>query len=268
MLRCPTHVVRHGTRRRYSQLLRHTAPAACTQRSSSAVQRTGDLLNRWYAAGGGIDDAAHDAVNAADVFTPSVVTIRHITDLVTGARQTACMGIKDLHKQTPATFGKRSKYPLAEFHDPDNCISYIQSYEIIEDASGKPWRQSSIRVRVYDPLDGFKLRLGIIFHSERDELPNRLLHASVAAASRCKPALSLGSSGGATPRAAPLGTEPPTRCTSAAPPAALGERSGTVKQLVATPALSPSTKRSRSDAGTSALQDARSVTRTQGRFAR
>lgn len=136
------------------------------------MQKSAARLNNWY--------NATDELGVADIFTDDVAIIRHVTDSTTGARTTACMGAADLKRQRPNTFGSRKKYELSEVHDPLHCISYVQSYEISIDEQRRTWRQSSMRIRMYDPTRGYKLALGVIFFSERDLMQNRVLHGCTA----------------------------------------------------------------------------------------
>jgi hypothetical protein len=138
------------------------------------VQHTGELLDQWY--------HSNTHLELHDIFCPSVAILRHVTDEATGVRSTSCMGIDDLRCQTPYTFGSRKKHVLAELHDPRYYLSYVQSYEIITDSEGRPWRQSSLRVRAYDPQQGYRLAVAVIFYSERERLQNHVLHTQCSVA--------------------------------------------------------------------------------------
>jgi len=63
----------------------------------------------------------HDAP-IESTFAPDVVVIRHVTDFA-------------------------------------YYISMMQCYEVTRDSTGQPWRQSSFRVRVFDPLHNYKLKV-------------------------------------------------------------------------------------------------------------
>lgn len=110
-----------------------------------------------------------------DTFTPDVAVLRHITDFETGKRSTVCYGKQTLQKQTGSFFGQRTKHLLAEVVVPEQYMTFVQSYEVTKEADGQQWRQSSLRIRVLDPNQNYKLRLGMIFYSERDCLPPRML---------------------------------------------------------------------------------------------
>ena len=110
-----------------------------------------------------------------DTFTPDVAVLRHITDFETGKRSTVCYGKETLQKQTGDFFGQRTKHLLSEVFVPEQYMTFVQSYEVTKEADGCQWRQSSLRIRVLDPNHNYKLRLGMIFYSERDCLPPRML---------------------------------------------------------------------------------------------
>jgi hypothetical protein len=128
-----------------------------------------NLLDRWYTK-------SHD-VSVHDVFCADVAIIRHVTDLSTGARSTVCFGFDALQTQTPAAFGHRRKHTLAEMHVPQCYLSFIQSYEVTIDNQKRTWRQSSLRIRMYDPRRNYKLRFGLIFYSERDDVPSHMFRS-------------------------------------------------------------------------------------------
>eukprot|EP00892_Ulva_mutabilis_P005053 jgi/Ulvmu1/291/UM001_0295.1 len=124
-------------------------------------------MDRWYHT----QDSPIEST-----FTPDVIVIRHVTDFVTGAQSTRCFTVEDLSKQTPYWFGgERSMHVLAETHVPQQYFSMMQCYEVTRDSSGQPWRQSSVRVRVFDPQHNYKLKMGLILYSERDKFPNAQL---------------------------------------------------------------------------------------------
>lgn len=138
--------------------------------SLSMAERLGKMkeasarLDRWYHS----QDCPIETT-----FTHDVAVIRHVTDFATGAQATRCFTFDDLRKQTRVSFGReRSKHVLGETHVPQHFMSMTQCYEVTRDSSGQPWRQSSIRVRVFDPLDNYKLKVGLILYSERDKFPN------------------------------------------------------------------------------------------------
>jgi hypothetical protein len=133
------------------------------------MQKAGRRLDNWY-------NAVDDGHSVNDIFTEDVTIIRHVTDSRTGECTTVCLVMADLARQHPDTFGTRKKHCLSELHDAAHCVTYVQSYEISVDESQRTWRQSSIRIRVYDPNQDYKLSLGIIFFSERDLMENRVLH--------------------------------------------------------------------------------------------
>lgn len=123
------------------------------------MQEATARLDRWY--------HSHDCP-IEDTFSPEVVVVRHVTDFVTGAQATRCFTFDDLRKQTRVSFGReRSKHVLGETHVPHHCLSMTQCYEVTRDSSGQPWRQSSIRVRVFDPLDNYKLKVRLCFLQPR-----------------------------------------------------------------------------------------------------
>jgi hypothetical protein len=102
-----------------------------------------------------------------DTFTPDVAILRHVTDFKTGKRSTVCFGKETIAKQDQQFFGERSKHVMAEVIIPQAYMTFVQSYEVTKGAEGRQWRQSSLRVRVLDPSQAYKLRLGMIFYSER-----------------------------------------------------------------------------------------------------
>lgn len=130
--------------------------------SVSGVQESSIRLDKWFA------NQAKD-VPFEDTFTQDVAVLRHITDFQTGKRSTVCYGRETLERQDKGFFGERTKHVLAEVVVPQQCMTFVQSYEVTKEADGSQWRQSSMRIRVLDPSDDYKLRLGLIFYSERCE---------------------------------------------------------------------------------------------------
>jgi hypothetical protein len=134
------------------------------------VQAASARLDKWF---------ANQSRNAPldETFTRDVAIIRHVTDFETGERRAVCFGRERLSHQTASSFGQRSKHLLAEVLIPQHYLTFVQSYEVTHDSQGRSWRQSSLRIRVFDPSDGYKLKLGLIFYSERDCLPKNMLNA-------------------------------------------------------------------------------------------
>lgn len=132
------------------------------------LQESSERLDKWFAN-------QSKETSFDDTFTPDVAVLRHITDFETGKRSTVCYGPETLQKQTWNFFGQRTKHLLAEVVIPEQYMTFVQSYEVTKEADGRQWRQSSLRIRVLDPNQSYKLRLGMIFYSERDCLPPRML---------------------------------------------------------------------------------------------
>lgn len=115
------------------------------------MQEVSARMDRWY--------HTHDAP-IESTFAPDVVVIRHVTDFASGTQTTRCFTFEDLSKQTKSWFGReRSMHVLGETHLPQHYISMMQCYEVTRDSTGQPWRQSSFRVRVFDPLQNYKLKV-------------------------------------------------------------------------------------------------------------
>lgn len=132
------------------------------------MMESSERLDKWFAN-------QSKETSFDDTFTPDVAVLRHITDFETGKRSTVCYGPETLQKQTGNFFGQRTKHLLAEVVIPEQYMTFVQSYEVTKEADGRQWRQSSLRIRVLDPNQSYKLRLGMIFYSERDCLPPRML---------------------------------------------------------------------------------------------
>lgn len=150
----------------------------------SGVQESSERLDKWFTN-------QSRATSFDDTFTSDVAVLRHVTDFETGKRSTVCFGKDTLQKQTSDSFGQRNKHNLAEVVIPQQYMTFVQSYEVTKDAEGRQWRQSSLRIRVLDPNQNYKLRLGLIFYSERDSLPQQRmlkqsgqLHSSMCPAPR------------------------------------------------------------------------------------
>lgn len=132
------------------------------------MQEASARLDRWYHS---------QDTPIENTFTQDVVIIRHVTDFVTGAQTTRCFTYADLCKQTQSFFGReRSKHVLGETNVPQHYLGMTQCYEVTRDSSGQAWRQSSIRVRVFDPLNNYKLKVRTCDSS------NVCTHASALAA--------------------------------------------------------------------------------------
>lgn len=65
---------------------------------------------------------------------------------------------------------------------------FLQAYEITVDADNVSWRNSSLRVRFYDPAQGYKISRALILRSERDRLSGRVIRPHAAPPS-CAPAV-------------------------------------------------------------------------------
>lgn len=115
------------------------------------MQEASARLDRWYHS----QDTPIEST-----FSPDVAIIRHVTDFVTGSQTTRCFTYADLRNQTQSFFGReRSKHVLGETNVPQHYLGMTQCYEVTRDSEGQAWRQSSIRIRVFDPLDNYKLKV-------------------------------------------------------------------------------------------------------------
>lgn len=120
---------------------------------------------------------APTAETIASVFTPNIQILRTAPVPGTQLRTPIVTTLADLQHQTqrPAS---RKLHTLGSLLDPDHFLSYHQAYEVDVDDDGVAWRSSSIRIRCYDPAQGYRLCRGMILHSERDRMQGRVIRAS------------------------------------------------------------------------------------------
>jgi hypothetical protein len=90
----------------------------------------------------------------------------------------------------------------------------MQVYEVTVDDDNVSWRNSSIRVRFYDPAQGYRISRGFILRSERDQLTGRVIRPpGPASAAQCC---------AKRPAATPAVAEPAAKRPASAAPLQLG----------------------------------------------
>lgn len=157
-------------KRRIEALLKPYPCNDTLQERTEKMQAADKRIGAWY------KDST--VMEPAEVFCPDVVIFRGLAS-PEGDRNTILMTFEDLRTIVQPHCSPRRKYHcLAQLHDPQHCVSYHQGYEVNIDDNGCFLRQSSIRVRVYDPRQDYKLRTAIILMSDPEAANSRVIRSA------------------------------------------------------------------------------------------